>query len=117
MNNRKEKMIKKSKYTNLSPNISAALAYIIFIVSGIIIATLEKEAFPRFHAFQSIVFSAIWIIILTLFSVLELSWILMQIINLGFIVLWITLIIKAYQNKKAKLPIVGNLAEGLSRKY
>lgn len=116
MNNRKEKKIKKSEYTNLSPNISAVLAYIILIVSGIIIATVEKEPFPRFHAFQSIIFSATWIIILTLFSVLELSWILMQIINVGFIALWITLIIKAYQNKKAKLPIIGHLAEKLSVK-
>jgi len=82
-------------------------------VSGIVFLILDKEnKFVRYHAIQSIiVFGAI-----SIASVI-LSWIPFIGIFFGWIlsllafILWIVLMLKAYQGKKYKLPVSGNMAE------
>ena len=99
--------------TGLTENVAGLLCYVLGWVSGIVFILIEREnKFVRFHAMQSIiVFGALtianfildWIPFIGAFF----AWIIPVI---GFI-LWIVLMVKAYQGTKFKLPWSGNLAE------
>ena len=93
----------------MDPNVAGLLCYLVGWISGIIFLILEKEnKFVRFHAMQSIVtFGALTIVNLFLFWVPILGWLLGV---LAFI-LWVVLMVKAYQGQMYKLPIVGDFAE------
>jgi uncharacterized membrane protein len=98
--------------TNLDENVASALSYVLGWITGLIFFLLEKEnKVVRFHAMQSIiVFGALSII-----GALPFIWTVGWLIGaLGF-VLWIILIIKAYQGGIYKLPIAGDLAEKWSK--
>jgi len=99
--------------TGLDENVAGLLCYVLGWVSGLVFVLLEqKSKFVRFHAIQSIYvfgvltvagivlgwFPFIGVVFSGLFGVL------------GF-VLWIILMIKAYQGAKFKLPWAGDLAE------
>ncbi len=61
---------------------------------------------------QSIItFGALTILSIAFGSIFFIFGILLGLINLIGIVLWILLMIKAYQGEKFKLPIIGDLAE------
>lgn len=95
--------------TGLQENIAGLLCYALGWISGVIFLLLEKDnKFVRFHAVQSIiVFGAItvlWVIFVWLPFV---YWI---VYALAFI-LWVVLMVKAYQGEKYKLPWVGDIAE------
>ena len=93
----------------LDPNVAGLLCYLVGWITGIIFLILEKEnKFVRFHAMQSIVtFGAITIVNVFLFWVPILGWLLGV---LAFI-LWVVLMVKAYQGQMYKLPIAGDFAE------
>jgi len=116
---------KSPKFTsttfNLEPNVAGLLCYALGWITGLIFLLLEKEnKFVRFHALQSIytfgAFTLLWIIfsilmdtdiryIDKLFSALNIfSWL------LAFVI-WIVLMVKAYQGEQYKLPWAGDLAE------
>ena len=117
---------------NMEENVASALCYVLFWVTGIIFLIMEKEnKTVKFHAWQSI---------LTLLPLMILGWIftgplgvswtqsniygytypvaglsIFYYIGLLFylimFILWIILMLKAYQGEKFKLPIVGDMAE------
>ena len=99
--------------TGLTENVAGLLCYVLGWVSGIIFLLIEREnKFVRFHAIQSIcvfgVFTLAGIILGWLpFIGVALGWIISVV---GFI-LWIVLMIKAYQGIKYKLPWAGDFAE------
>lgn len=113
--------------TGMAPNVAGALSYVLGLITGIIFVLLEKDSFVRFHAFQSIVFNVAWIalwIAFTIFSAivgfipavggilaLIIGFIVSLGLGLGGFVLWIVLIIKAYQGQRWKLPYLGDMAE------
>jgi uncharacterized membrane protein len=99
--------------TGLSPNVAGLLCYVAAWITGIIFFVLEqKNKFVRFHAAQSIVaFGTITVagIILGLIPVVggafsSIIWI------IGFIV-WIIMMVKAYNGEWYKLPWAGDVAE------
>ena len=105
--------------TGLAPNVAGLLCYVLGWISGLIFLLLEpKSDFIRFHAKQSIiVFGALNIIAIGLGI---LGWIRI----LGFVfgainwvigaiafVLWIVLMVKAYQGARYKIPWAGERAE------
>ena len=99
--------------TGLDENVAGLLCYVLGWVSGLVFILLEQEnKFVRFHAFQSIIVFGV----LTVASFI-LGWIpiiggfLAGLISLLCLVLWIVLMVKAYQGKRYKLPWSGNLAE------
>ncbi len=99
--------------TGLDENVAGLLCYVLGWVSGLVFILLEQEnKFVRFHAFQSIIVFGV----LTVASFI-LSWIpiigafLAGLISLLCLVLWIVLMVKAYQGKRYKLPWSGDLAE------
>jgi uncharacterized membrane protein len=99
--------------TGMQPNIAALLSYLIGFVTGIVFYLIEKEnKFVRFHAMQSIVtFGALFVLQIVLSFIPVIGWILMPIVGIVCLILWIILMIKAYQGESFKLPIAGDIAE------
>ena len=112
--------------TGLTPNVAGALCYVLGFITGVIFLMLEKDRFVRFHAYQSIIVSAAWIVFWVAFSILSgilgmipflgilvvLVGLLLSLgLGLGGFVLFILLIVRAYQGKTWKLPYIGDMAE------
>ena len=95
--------------TGLEENVAGLLCYVLGWVSGLVFILIEKEnKFVRFHAIQSIiVFGILFLASIILSRILFLG----GIIGILGLVLWIVLMIKAYQGEKYKVPWAGNLAE------
>ena len=112
----------------MSDNLAGLLCYLVGIITGILFLVLEpynKSKFVRFHAFQSIFLFVAWIgvmIVLAIFGTVvrlvlgfwaaaSVMSLLHLVVWLGFVVLWILLMVKAYQGQKFSLPIIGALAD------
>ena len=108
--------------TSLEPNVAGLLCYLVGWITGLVFILIEKEnKFVRFHAMQSIVtfgaFCVLWIpfSILSQLDILRaLFGILYTITGILAFVLWIVLMVKAYQGERFKLPIAGDIAENNS---
>jgi len=99
----------------LPENTAAALCYLLGLITGIIFLVLEpynKNKLIRFHAFQSIFMHVAVIIVWIAFrTVLPWTlWWLITLIDLGFFILWILMLVQTYQGKKIVLPVIGDLA-------
>ena len=99
--------------TGLEENVAGLLSYVLWWITGLIFFLIEKEnKFVRFHAMQSIIFSVAMIILYIILGLIPVvGWILIPIVGILVFILWIILMIKAYQGAKFKLPVIGNLAE------
>jgi len=106
----------------LTENVACALCYALGLITAIlflVLAPYNQNRNIRFHAFQSLFFSIAAIALYFVFgfiAVMTGGWTLMLlpifwIIRLGLFVVWLVVIIKAYQNQKFVLPIIGPLAE------
>jgi uncharacterized membrane protein len=106
-------------------NLLAALAYITFIPATIfvLIEPFKRNRFIRFHSFQSIFLTAATIVIAfalrILYSVFTLipvvgyliAWLALAVAVLGWGILWLVLLVKAFQGQTFRLPFIGSLAE------
>lgn len=113
--------------TGLEANVAALAAYAVGWITGLVFFIIEKEnKFVRFHAMQSIVvFGALsalgvvlsflfqFFIMLRLYVVFQALALLSNLIWLGALVLWVILMVKAYQGEEFKLPFAGNIAENI----
>src|SRR5262245_11193040 len=89
--------------TGLAPNVAALLSYLGLIVTGIIFFVLEKEnKFVKFHAMQSIITFGGLLALQIAFTVLVFTIFLIPFVNLLGLVLWIILMVKAYQGEMFK---------------
>ena len=97
----------------LEPNVAGLLCYVLGWLTGIIFLIMEKEnQFVRFHAMQSIVtFGAFTVVSIVLCFIPFVGWVLGGLLGLPALVLWIVLMMKAYQGLKFKLPVAGDFAE------
>ena len=103
----------------LTENVAGLLCYVLGWISGLVFLLLEQEnKFVRFHAVQSIVTAGALTIIsiaLSILGMMPFLGVLFDIANwmLGALafVLWIVLMIKAFQGTKYKLPWAGDFAE------
>jgi uncharacterized membrane protein len=105
----------------LTDNVAGMLAYVT-IIPAIVFLVLEpynKRRFIRFHAFQCI-FLCIALLVLgvalqILWQIPVLGWavgvLLWPLVGLAEIILWIFLLLKAYQGQMFKLPVIGDMAE------
>jgi len=104
--------------TGLSENIAGLLCYVAWWVSGLIFLLIEREnKFVRFHAVQSIyVFGILNIVIIVLNIIPLIGSVLAWIISMLALVLWVVLMVKAYQGAMFKLPWAGERAERQANK-
>ena len=105
---------------NIQPNVAALLSYLFGAIGGLVFFLMEKKnRFVRFHAMQSILATAAVIVVEIVLSVLDRipiinfvsACIVSPIFFLGVAVLWIFLMIQAFQGKMFKLPVIGDYAE------
>ncbi|MBN2598893.1 MAG: hypothetical protein JXA75_00010 [Candidatus Thermoplasmatota archaeon] len=97
----------------LEENVEAALCYLLIWISGLFFYFVEeKNKYIRFHAMQSILLFLPLMIFAWIFWFVFaiLGWLIWGIV----FVLWLVLMVKAYQMVKFKLPIIGDLAEKYS---
>ena len=99
--------------TGLDENVAGLLCYVLGWVSGLVFFLLETEnKFVRFHAIQSIlVFGVLNIALIVLGWIPFIGMVFGWLIGVLGFVLWVILMIRAYQGVKFKLPWSGNLAE------
>lgn len=96
----------------VNDNLAGALCYIwIAAIIFLLIEPYNKNKTIRFHAFQGLFLGLAWfagnlVLGITVFLV-----ILYPFWNLGMLIVAILCAVKAYQNQKMKLPILGDLAE------
>jgi uncharacterized membrane protein len=101
---------------NIEPNVAGLLCYIGFWLTGIIFLVIEqRNRFVRFHAIQSIfVFGTLTIASAVLNQISVAAWFFDVIVGVLSLVLWIVLMVKAYQGYIYKIPLAGDLAEKVS---
>jgi uncharacterized membrane protein len=105
----------------LEENVAGLLCYVLGWISGLVFILIEKEnKFVRYHAMQSIlVFGSLTVINIVLQILVWIPYIgflfgiLAMLVGILALVLWIVLMVKAFQGQMYKLPWAGNLAEKL----
>ncbi|MBN2483237.1 MAG: DUF4870 domain-containing protein [Candidatus Omnitrophica bacterium] len=97
----------------LEENVASLLCYLLGWISGLIFLLLERDnKTVKFHAIQSLVtFLGLHVISIILAFIPFLGWAVASLISILAIVLWIFMMVKAYQGEKIKLPIAGEIAE------
>ena len=105
----------------IQENMAGALCYLAGLITGILFLVLEpynRNRNIRFHAFQSIFLNvgviALAIALPILMMIPVFGWIIAAgsiVIWLGFLVLWIVLMVRTYNGAKMVLPVIGPLAE------
>src|SRR5271163_1052023 len=113
-----------SSQTGMSENVAGLLCYLLGWITGLIFYLIDKRPFVRFHAAQSIVvFGGLNILsyVLGMFlgvSVLAHGWtgvgagvVLIHLLHLLTFILWIFLMVKAYQGEKFRVPFAADLAD------
>jgi uncharacterized membrane protein len=109
----------------MKENVAAALAYVTFIPALVFLrlTPFKRNHFVRFHSFQSIFLVLAGILIAlglrVSFAVLTLipmfgymvAWLIVLLVALAAVLLWLVVIVKAWQGELFKLPVVGNIAE------
>jgi uncharacterized membrane protein len=101
---------------NLQSNVGAVLCYLGFWITGIIFFVLEqKNRWVRFHAAQSIVvFGALSIIGVIFGWIPILGHVITALLWIVGVILWIVLMVKAYQGERFRVPVAADLAEALT---
>jgi uncharacterized membrane protein len=108
--------------SGLSENAAGGLAYITVIpaIIFLLVEPYNKNRYIRFHSWQCIFLALAWIVIdiaigisARVSSFLGLFWIygLYPLVALAMLILWIMVLIKAFNGERFKLPIIGDLAE------
>ena len=102
----------------LAENVAGLLCYAVGWVTGLIFLLIDKRPWVKFHAAQSIaVFGGLTVIrIGLLFMSHFLGWAIFGLIGLVSFVLWIFLMIKAYQHETVRIPVAADIADSLAGK-
>ena len=107
--------------SGLSENAAGGLAYITIIPAIIFLVTApyNKSSYIRFHSWQCLFMALAWFVIdvavmifgsfLSFFRLLTFG--LYPLISLAMLILWIMVLIKAFNGERFKLPIIGDLAQ------
>jgi len=91
------------------------------IIPAIIFLVLEpfnRSRFVRFHSFQSIFFALAWFVLSIGLNIIAhiplfgwLTILLWPLVGLAGLIIWLVLVLKAFQGQMFKLPVIGDLAE------
>jgi uncharacterized membrane protein len=106
----------------IQENVAGLLCYIGIWVTGIIFLLIDKRPWVRFHAAQSIVvFGGLTILRIALAFMGGLfggflGWGLYALLGLIGLILWILLMIKAYQHETFRVPVAADIADSIAGK-
>lgn len=113
-------MSEQTVQTGLSDNAASGLAYVTIIpaIVFLAIAPYNQNAKIRFHSWQSIFFCIACIVVDIALTILLripffgfLTLLIWPFVWLAFFIVWLLLLIKAFNGQHFKLPIIGDLAE------
>ncbi len=108
----------------LQENVAGLLCYVLGWLTGLVFLLIDKRPFVKFHAAQSIVvFGALFILRLVIFfmgwSGGLLGWgiigMLSILLLLFTLVMWILLMVKAYQHEQFRVPVAAGIADSLAK--
>ena len=108
----------------IEENVAGLLCYVGLWVTGLIFFLIDKRRSVRFHAAQSmVVFGGLHIVYIVLsevffriFGLYSLGAFLFRALQLLGLVLWILLMVKAYQGEKFRVPIAADIADSFINK-
>jgi uncharacterized membrane protein len=108
----------------LQENVAGLLCYVLGWLTGIIFLLIDKRPWVRFHAAQSIVVFGGLTLIRILLGIMHgvtgligfgFFGLLFLLIGLVTFVLWIVLMIKAFQHQTWRVPIAADIADGFAK--
>jgi len=105
----------------LQENVAGLLCYLLGWVTGIIFLLIDKRPWVKFQAAQSIVlFGGLTVLRIALEFMGGLfggffGWGLSSILALVGVILWIMLMVKAYQHETFRVPIVADIADSIAK--
>jgi uncharacterized membrane protein len=108
-----------SATSGMAENVAGLLCYLLGWITGLIFFFIDKRPFVRFHAAQSIVvFGGLMIVQIALTMTfltggVALGFGLRAVVSILGFILWILLMVKAYQGERYRLPIAADLADQL----
>lgn len=102
--------------TQLPENVASALCYFLGFITGILFLlwpVYHDNRKVRFHALQSILFSACYLVVIFTVGVIlptALSRILAPVIQLGSLAIWLHIMWRVYHGHEVELPVLGPAA-------
>jgi len=112
--------VSDTNQSGLSDNAAGGLAYVTIIpaIIFLLVAPYNKNPNVRFHSWQSIFLAIAWVaadIVLMIIGRLPfvglINLLLWPLVALGFFILWVVVLIKAFNGQRFKIPFIGDLAE------
>jgi uncharacterized membrane protein len=99
--------------TGLDPNLAGLLCYLLGLITAVVFLILEKESrYVRFHAFQSLaVFGGLFVLSVVAGFIPLFGKLISVLLAPVGLILWILLMVKAYQGELYKIPVAGDWAE------
>jgi len=115
--------------TSTQEALAGAVAYLTFIpaVSFLVIPAFKDKPFVRFHAWQSVFFTGVTLVLgaamRLIFAILSFvpfigvlfAWLSLGLVFLAIVVLWAVLVVKAGQGQAYELPWLGQFAARLTQ--
>ena len=106
--------------SGLSENAAGGLAYITIIpaIIFLLVEPYNRSSYVRFHSWQCIFMAIAWIVIDIAIGIFGrvmsfmglLAFGLYPLVALAMLILWIMVLIKAFNGERFKLPVIGDLA-------
>ena len=106
--------------SGLSDDAASGIAYLTFIPAIIFLVVAPYNTNPKvkFHAWQSISLAIAWFIVwmaLVIVGMIPfvnfLDVVLLPVVGIGFFILWLIVMIQAFQGKSFKIPVLAQFAE------
>ena len=108
----------QGKVGALPENLAGGLAYLTFIpaVAFLLVEPYNKNRFVRFHSIQCLLFSIAAVVVgVLLFVVPVVAPLIISLVSVVALlaagVLWVVMVVKAFQGEMFKLPVLGHFAE------
>jgi len=107
----------QSAASGLSDNVAGMLAYVTIIpaILFLVIEPYNRKRFIKFHAFQSIFFFVAVIVVAVVMPFVAvipfLGVLIWGLVCVAEVILWVLLLLKAYNGVMWKLPVIGDIAE------
>jgi len=112
-------MSEATAQTGLSDNAASGLAYLTIIpaIIFLLVAPYNQNSTVRFHSWQSIFLGIAWIAVWIVLGIVGaipflnlVDIILFPLVGLAFLIVWLIVMIQAFQGKRFSLPFIGDLA-------
>ncbi len=100
--------------SGLSDTAAGALAYVTIIpaIIFLLVEPYNRNSYVRFHSWQSIFFGIVFFVVHTILTIIPvIGWIIIPFVSLGFLVIWVIVLLKALKGERFKLPFIGAFAE------